>query len=68
MSISRFFDAWMADRGIEPEAEVVPDHACQVFLPMDGVRIIPGGRDGEQHHMSTPGLDAARSMVQEHLG
>lgn len=70
MSISRFFDAWMADNGIQPEAEVVPDHACQVFLPgvgSDHVRIIPVRDDGEQHHINNPDLDAARRLVEEHL-
>lgn len=70
MSISRFFDAWMADNNIQPEAEVVPDHACQVFLPgpgSDDVRIIPARGDGEQHHTATLDLEAARRLVEEHL-
>ncbi|HIX79697.1 MAG TPA: hypothetical protein H9978_07205 [Candidatus Corynebacterium faecipullorum] len=31
MSIDMFFDEYLAERGLTRSAEVVPDHACQVF-------------------------------------
>mgnify|MGYP006975406778 CR=1 FL=1 len=31
MSIDRQWDLYLQERGITPQAEVVPDHACQVF-------------------------------------
>ncbi|MDK8762573.1 hypothetical protein ACUY2X_08295 [Corynebacterium minutissimum] len=31
MSIDMFFDEYLAERGLSRSAEVVPDHACQVF-------------------------------------
>ncbi|BAU96831.1 hypothetical protein N24_2569 [Corynebacterium suranareeae] len=68
MSISRDFDAWMDERGIVAEAEVIPDHACQVFLPMEGVRISLKQTEGEQQHNKSARLEAARAMVSDLLG
>lgn len=31
MSIDRDLDTYLEQRGITPHAEVVPDHACQIF-------------------------------------
>lgn len=31
MSIDRQWDLYLQERDITPRAEVVPDHACQVF-------------------------------------
>ncbi|QQU96496.1 hypothetical protein J3S22_07450 [Corynebacterium aurimucosum] len=31
MSIDMFFDEYLAERGLQRSAEVVPDHAFQVF-------------------------------------
>lgn len=67
MSISRDFDAWMADNGIVPEVEIVPDHACQVFLPSDGVRISLGQVEGEGEHTSSVVLSEARDLISRHL-
>lgn len=68
MSISRDFDAWMDAEGIVPEAEVVPDHSCQVFLPTDGVRIFPGLHEGEGGHRKSRELETALKLMKEHLG
>ncbi|WP_168166988.1 hypothetical protein [Corynebacterium sp. HMSC074H12] len=34
MSIDMFFDDYLAERGLTRSAEVIPDHACQVFCGM----------------------------------
>lgn len=68
MSISRDFDAWLEDRGIVAEAEVIPDHACQVFLPVEGVRISLKQMEGEQGHNNSDELEAARNLLTDLLG
>lgn len=67
MSISRDFDAWMDERGIEAEAEIVLDHECQVFLPVEGVRISLKGKDGETGHSESAGLEEARALISDLL-
>lgn len=67
MSISRDFDAWMAANGIVPEVEIVPDHACQVFLPSDGVRISLDHAEGEEGHTLPAALSEARDLISRHL-
>ncbi|WP_408932597.1 hypothetical protein ACKFRM_05375 [Corynebacterium sp. YSMAA1_1_D6] len=36
MSIDMFFDEYLSERGLTRSAEVVPDHACQVFCTQPG--------------------------------
>ena len=67
MSISRDFDAWMAANGIVPEVEIVPDHACQVFLPSDGVRISLDHAEGEEGHTLPAALSEARDLISRDL-
>ncbi|MBD8031213.1 hypothetical protein [Corynebacterium gallinarum] len=67
MSISRDFDAWMAARGIVPEVEIVPDHACQVFLPSEGVRISLRHTEGEEDHIAPAALLEACDLISRHL-
>lgn len=57
----------MADNGIVPEAEVVPDHACQVFTPSDGVRIFLRPVEGENGHSDPDVLAEARDLVAQYL-
>lgn len=60
MSISRHLDRYMDEEGIIPTAEVEPDHPCQVFENVEGVRVIevtPQTR-----------LNEARKAVQDVLG
>jgi len=57
MSIDRDLDDYLEQRGITPSAEVVPDHACQIFeeaTPDTGTAV------GE--------LDDARELVERLLG
>ncbi|ANE04713.1 hypothetical protein [Corynebacterium crudilactis] len=68
MSISRDFDAWMEEQGIISEAEVVPDHACQVFLPVEGVRISLKQMEGEKDHSQVIRLEEARGLISDLLG
>ncbi len=54
MSIDRDLDNYLEQRGITPSAEVVPDHACQIF---------------EEPAESLVGqLDDARALVEKLLG
>ena len=54
MSIDRDLDHYLEQRGITPSAEVVPDHACQIFEQ-------PAQTTGRQ-------LDDARELVERLLG
>ncbi|WJZ03492.1 hypothetical protein [Corynebacterium freiburgense] len=60
MSISRHFDSYIAQRGIVPVAEVIPECSCQVFEDAEGVRVVDG--------TSQSRLDATRNAVQDLLG
>lgn len=65
MSISHFVDDWFEDRGLKPIVEVEPDHACQVFLPEEGVILSRFGGEGESRHTSP---EMAAELVQDLLG
>ncbi|GAA1471403.1 hypothetical protein GCM10009621_03510 [Corynebacterium felinum] len=58
MSISRDFDAYVAERGIEISAEVVPENECQVFVPLPGQLGGDGGGGVEKR-----GSDLDRTVV-----
>lgn len=55
MSIDRQWDIYLEQRGITPRAEVVPDHACQVF---------EGASEAASERAE---LDAARELVENLL-
>lgn len=65
MSISHFVDDWFAEQGLKPVVEVEPDHACQVFLPEEGVILSQITRGGESQHTSP---EAAAELVRDLLG
>ncbi len=50
-----FFDDYLAERGLTRSAEVIPDHACQVFC-------------GMPEPTSHPSLDEAAQLVARTLG
>lgn len=60
MSISNHFDAYLEARGLKADVEVIPDHACQEFLPQPGmnVRVV---KDREE-------LSHAEEVVRDLLG
>ncbi|MDO4686640.1 MAG: hypothetical protein Q4A92_08835 [Corynebacterium sp.] len=60
MSISRHFDSYMAQRGIVPTAEVVPENSCQVFEGVEGLQVVEVTPETR--------LSEARKAVQELLG
>ena len=55
MSIDRQWDIYLEQRGITPRAEVVPDHACQVF------------EEASEAASERAELDAARELVENLL-
>lgn len=67
MSIDHLFDAYTQDKGIIPDAEVIPDHPCQVFdtYPLAASKAADeadGTQEGE-----AGALAAARDTVQKIL-
>ncbi|WP_156231557.1 hypothetical protein [Corynebacterium occultum] len=64
MSISRYVDGWFEETGGLPIAEVEPDHACQEFLPSDGVILVPSYPDSGKSHSS---LGETINMVRDLL-
>lgn len=59
MSIDRQWDIYLEQRGITPRAEVVPDHACQVFEEASEAASEAASERAE--------LDAARELVENLL-
>lgn len=55
MSIDRQWDSYLEQRGITPRAEVVPDHACQIF------------EDISEGASERAALDTARELVENLL-
>lgn len=64
MSISHFVDDWFEDNGLQPIVEVEPDHACQVFLPEDGVILSAVDYSSESRHTAP---DVAVELVRDFL-
>lgn len=63
MSIDYIFDDYLNDAGIARSAEVVPDHACQVF---DG-EVLESDNSVKESSKSAPSLEQARDTVEECL-
>ena len=61
MSIDYIFDEYLEDTGLDRSAEVVPDHACQIFDTPEGA--IPGG----DSRSAEPTLEQARDKVNKYL-
>lgn len=54
MSIDRQWDIYLEQRGITPRAEVVPDHACQVFEGASGRAELDAARELVENLLRTP--------------
>lgn len=69
MSIDRILDDFYERRGIVPQADVVPDHACQVFAPAPVTDVPDSDVSGDGHRTADPEgeLDAARGVVEKLL-
>ena len=63
MSIDYIFDDYLDDAGIPRSAEVVPDHACQVF---DG-EVLESDNSVKESPKSAPSLEQARDTVERML-
>ena len=63
MSIDYIFDDYLDDAGIARSAEVVPDHACQVF---DG-EVFESDNSVKESPKSVPSLELARDTVERML-
>lgn len=63
MSIDYIFDDYLDDAGIARSAEVVPDHACQVF---DG-EVLESDNSVEESPKPAPSLEQARDTVERML-
>lgn len=64
MSISNHFDAYLEKHGLKADVEVVPDDACQEFLPQPGVnvRVVDEGAQEKRE------LSEAEEKVRDLLG
>lgn len=64
MSISRYVDDWFEGKGSLPIVEVEPDHACQEFLPTEGVILVPPvERSGKYHSSLEETIDMVRDLL-----
>lgn len=64
MSISNHFDAYLEARGLQADVEVVPDHACQEFLPQPGINV----RVQDSQREAQESIDEAKAVVSDLLG
>lgn len=64
MSIDYFFDDYLDDAGIARSAEVVPDHACQVFER----EVLNDVDSVKQSSPFAPSIEQARATVEKVLG
>lgn len=64
MSISNHFDAYLEARGLTADVEVVPEHACQEFLPQPGINV----RVVNEQHEARESIDEAKAVVKDLLG
>ena len=64
VSIDYIFDDYLDDAGIARSAEVVPDHACQVF---DG-EVLNDIDSVKQSSHFAPSIEQARATVEKMLG
>lgn len=63
VSIDYIFDDYLDDTGIARNAEVVPDHACQVF---DG-EVLESDDSFEESPKPAPSIERARDTVERML-
>lgn len=63
MSIDYMFGDYLEDAGLDRSAEVVPDHACQVF---DG-EVANAVDSGKEYSEFRPSIEQARDTVEKML-
>lgn len=67
VSIDFIFDEYLEDKGIQRNAQVVPDHACQIFDGHDVPSESAGGKSTAKKAESETELERARRTVDEML-
>ncbi|MFH0412238.1 hypothetical protein ACG98H_09100 [Corynebacterium sp. L4756] len=67
VSIDFIFDEYLEDKGIQRSAQVVPDHACQIFDENDVPSESTGGKSTAKKAESETELERARRTVDEML-